>query len=99
MTEGVTRPTTAGGTLGDGEHGVGDQDLQVGLEEPGESGKLHGLCDEFHPGGGAVNEEGILGVRRRHAEQYLLNSNKIKLIPSKKCVLNTVNRTCNGSVV
>ena len=79
VTEGVTRPSTTGGTLGDGEHGVGDQDLQVGLEEPGKSGELHGLGEEFHPGGGAVGEEGILGVRRRHAEQYLLRSNKNKV--------------------
>ena len=70
--ERITLASTTSRTLGDGEHGAGDEGLEFSLQEPGKPSELHGLGDDFHPSRGAVGEEGILGVRDGHAEQYLL---------------------------
>ena len=78
MAERVASAPTTSCTVGHSEHGVGDQHLQVSLQKPGESGQLHGLGNELHPGGGAVGEEGILGVRGGHAEYLIKTCNEIK---------------------
>ena len=55
-----------GGAVCDQQHGVADLDPELLLPELGEGGELHGLGNGLHPLHGAVHEESVLGVRRRH---------------------------------
>ena len=91
--------TTTRWTLSHLEHRSGDESLEVRLEEPGETSEMHGLGDSFHPSSGAVGEEGILGVRRRHTGAEFVYLVKYIKIPIKCEFSAGKNRACSGSVV
>ena len=64
---GLALGSTTGWTLGDKQHAVSDEGLELLLPEPGVGSEPHGLGDGLEPLHGAISEEGILGVRGRHA--------------------------------